>query len=162
VSLCPIHGLEGVSTCPFCVGVAGYVTRNPRAIQYLNLDEPEIINYGPEWHSPPIEPPPPPKPKAELPPEVKLADLADEIDMAERKWRIAMWELGCTLLLAGGGLAMVVMGLWLDSTFLFLGIPAAIGGIVWTSFMASLALGRYLKIWEAKADFARAQRRAWL
>lgn len=150
--MCPVHQGGRMFGCKYCMD----------GITYLDTGE-TITTYHPEDFTLPREPkvieaPAPVIPKPPVDPMIRLADLADNIDEKWRLFRVAVWRyaLGVSIFLSGA--ALLVLGLFTLSNFMIVGGPVMLGGAIYLLNQGPPST-KYLAIHEARAEFARAQRR---
>lgn len=150
--MCPVHQGGRVFGCKYCMNAIS-------TLQFF--DSEAITTYQPENFSPKpkaIEASAPIIPKAPVDPMIRLADLADNIDEKRRLFRVAVWRyaLGVSIFLSGA--ALLVLGLFTLSNFMIVGGPVMLGGAIYLLNQGPPST-KYLAIHEARAEFARVQRR---
>ncbi len=163
--MCSLHKGGRVHGCPACYGstpdfleITNYADAKVKYLkdrQRYSTDP--FIDFRPmrSIEAPAPEPPPPPP----LDPMIVLADLADEIDKARRIFRLGMMEMALVFLVAAFGMSVMMVGLFLIGPLFWVGLPFVIAGVGYCPASIASAQRKYLAIYEARAEFARAQRR---
>jgi hypothetical protein len=152
--MCPIHKGGRVHGCKICA-------QSISTIKYLNNDVvEEIRTYQKDLPvaviaAPAPKPPPPPP----VDPMIVLADLADEIDRTQRVFRMGVWELVLVFMVAAVGMSTMLVGLFAISPLFWVSLPFVIGGVGCVPVTIAATQRKYLAIWDARAEFAKAQRR---
>jgi hypothetical protein len=157
--MCPLHRGGRMFGCKRCMDGVTYLDTGETITTYQQPRYPGITDDVHPDYPLTLEAPKPPEPKPPVDPMILLADMADAVDMAQRKWRIAMWELALVFIVASVGMSVMMVGLFFIPPLFWVGLPFTIGGVGCLPSTIATVQKRYLAIWEARAEFAKAQRR---
>lgn len=159
--MCPLHKGGRVHGCPACYGgLTDFVeitSHEDAKAKYLKDRE----RYTAKPMSKPMRvieaPAPTPPPSPPVDPMIVLADLADKIDEKRRMFRVSMLMTTLSALLLLVGAAALTVGLFLVPELIWMATPVTILGLY--CVLNWRPVDAFFAIHEARAEFARAQRR---